>query len=71
MALAQLWWDIARDETRRDSDRREATRLLVDRGWGKIAVYEPQEADPFDLEDVEAAREEFRAVILRLVPDRD
>src|SRR5213596_3655103 len=34
MALAQLWWDIARDETRRDSDRLEASKLLADRGWG-------------------------------------
>jgi hypothetical protein len=28
MALAQLWWDIARDETRRDSDRLEASSSL-------------------------------------------
>jgi hypothetical protein len=35
MALVQLWWDIARDETRRDRDRLEASRLLADRGWGK------------------------------------
>jgi hypothetical protein len=34
-------------------------------------VFAPQEGDPFDLEEVEAAAEEFRAVILRLVPDRD
>jgi hypothetical protein len=38
MALAQLWWDIARDETRRDRDRLEASKLLADRGWGKAAV---------------------------------
>ena len=34
MALAQLWWDIARDETRRDSDRLEASKRLAGRGWG-------------------------------------
>jgi hypothetical protein len=39
MALAQLWWDIARDETRRDGDRLEASKLLADRGWGKAATY--------------------------------
>jgi hypothetical protein len=34
MALAQLWWDIARDETRRDRDRLEASRLLAEgAGW--------------------------------------
>jgi hypothetical protein len=32
MALVQLWWDIARGETRRDRDRSEASRLLADRG---------------------------------------
>jgi len=33
--LARLWWDIARDETRRDSDRLEASKLLADRGWAR------------------------------------
>jgi hypothetical protein len=66
LALAQLWWDIARDETRRDSDRLEASRLLADRGWGKAADFEPLDGDPLGLEDVEAAAEEFRAKILRL-----
>jgi hypothetical protein len=65
-ALIQLWWDIARDETRRDRDRLEASKLLADRGWGKAAVFAPQEGDPFDLEEVEAAAEEFRRRILRL-----
>jgi hypothetical protein len=46
MALVQLWWEIARDETRRDSDRLEASRLLADRGWGKAASFEPVEGDP-------------------------
>ena len=45
-ALAQLWWDIARDETRRDRDRLEASRLLADRGWGKAPTYAAiEEAD--------------------------
>ena len=68
VALAQIWWDIARDETRRDRDRLEASRLLADRGWGKAAAYEPQEGDPLDLAALEGAAEEFRAKILALVP---
>jgi Family of unknown function (DUF5681) len=68
MALAELWWSIAPDETRRDRDRLEASKLLADRGGGKAAVFAPQEGDPFDLEAVEAAAEEFRAAILRLAP---
>ena len=66
MALAQLWWDIARDETRRDQDRLEASRLLADRGWGKPAVFVEQEGDPLDLADMEEAAEEFRRRIIRL-----
>ena len=69
MGLAQLWWDIARDETRRDSDRLEASKLLADRGWGKAAAYEPLEGDPLDLAALEGAAEEFRAKILRLAKD--
>jgi hypothetical protein len=68
MKLAQLWWDIARDETRRDSDRLEASKLLADRGWGKAVAYEPLEGDPLDLAAAEQAAEEFRAAILRLAP---
>jgi hypothetical protein len=71
MALAELWWSIAQDPPQKTRDRLEASRLLADRGWGTAAVFAPQEGEPFDLEDVEAAGEEFRAVILRLVPDRD
>jgi hypothetical protein len=71
MALAQLWWSIAQDETRRDSDRLEASRLLADRGWGKAAVYQPQEGDPLDLASMEQAAEEFRAAILRLAPEQE
>ena len=66
MALAQLWWDIARDETRRDSDRLEASKLMADRGWGKAAVFQPQEGNPLDLAALEGAGEEFRAKILQL-----
>jgi Family of unknown function (DUF5681) len=68
LALAQLWWDIARDPMRRDRDRLEASRLLADRGWGKVANFEPVEGDPLGLEDAEAAAEEFRKSILRLAP---
>ena len=57
------------DETRRDSDRLEASRLLADRGWGKAAAYEPQEGDPLDLASMERAAEEFRARVRRLAAD--
>jgi hypothetical protein len=69
MALAQLWWDIAGDETCRDSDRPKASRLLADRGWGKAPTFAAiEEADPLDLGELEQAAEEFRAKILALVP---
>jgi hypothetical protein len=73
MPLVELWWDIARDETRRDSDRLEASRLLADRGWGKAATFESLEGDPLDLADAEKAAEAFRAKILRLAdrPESD
>jgi hypothetical protein len=35
MSLVELWWSIACDETRRDRDRLEASKLLADRGWGR------------------------------------
>ena len=63
MALAELWWSIAQDPMRKDSDRLEASRLLADRGRGKAAVFEPVEGDPLDLSDAEEAAEEFRSVI--------
>jgi hypothetical protein len=66
MALAQFWWSTVQDETRRDRDRLEASKLLADRGWGKTAVYEPQEGDPLDLAVLEGAAEEFRRNVLRL-----
>jgi len=68
--LTELWWSIAQDSMQRTSDRLEASKLLADRGWGQAAVYEPQE-DPFDLEEMEAAAEEFRRMVLRLAPDQD
>jgi Family of unknown function (DUF5681) len=71
MKLVQLWWDIARDETRRDRDRLEASKLLADCGWGKAAVFAPQEGDPFNLAEVEAAAKEFRQKVLQLASDRD
>jgi hypothetical protein len=43
----------------------------ADRGWGKAAVYEPQEGDPLDLAVLERAAEDFRARILRLVEHSD
>jgi hypothetical protein len=66
--LAEFWWSIVQDETRRDRDWLEASKLLADRGWGKGAAYEPVEGDPLDLADLEAAAEEFRARVMALVP---
>lgn len=67
--LAEFWFSVMQDETRRDSDRLEASRLLADRGWGKAPTYAAiEEADPLDLANLEAAAEEFRARILALVP---
>ena len=68
MAIVELWWSIANDPMRRDSDRLEASRLLADRGWGKAANYVAQEGDPLGLEDATFAAEEFRRSILRLAP---
>jgi hypothetical protein len=71
MALVDLWWSIASDPMRRVSDRLEASRLLADRGWGKVANFEPLEGDPLGLEDAERAAEEFRAKVMRLVETAD
>jgi uncharacterized protein DUF5681 len=71
MAIVELWWQIALDPLQRTRDRLEASKLLADRGWGKAAVFAPQEGDPFDLEEVEAAAEEFRKAVLRLAPAVD
>jgi hypothetical protein len=70
MKLAAFWFSIMQDETRRDSDRLEASRLLADRGWGKAPAYAAiEEADPLGLEAMEQAAEEFRRSILRLATD--
>jgi hypothetical protein len=69
MKLAEFWVSIMEDETRRDSDRLEASRILADRGWGKAPTYAAiEESDPLDLANLEQAAEEFRAKILALVP---
>jgi hypothetical protein len=61
MASVDLWWSIANDPMRRDSDRLEASRLLADRGWGKGSCVRPQEGAPLDLANPEAPAEELRA----------
>jgi hypothetical protein len=67
--LARFWFSIMQDETRRDSDRLEASRLLADRGWGKAPTYAAiEDEDPLDLAALEEAAEEFRARILQLAP---
>jgi hypothetical protein len=72
-ALIQIWWSIANDPMRRDSDRLRASELLAERGWGKAANFEPLEGDPLGLADAEAAAEVFRAMILCLAdgPESD
>jgi hypothetical protein len=70
LPLVQLWWAIANDPMRRDSDRLEASRLLAERGWGKAANWTPQEGDPLGLEDAEQAAEEFTRNIIRLAAAR-
>jgi hypothetical protein len=70
MKLAQFWLSIMEDETRRDSDRLEASRLLADRGWGKAPTYAAiEEEDPLDLASLEQAAEDFRQRVLRLAPN--
>jgi len=72
MKLAAFWFSIMHDETRRDSDRLEASRLLADRGWGKAPTYAAiEEADPLDLASLEEAAEEFKKRLLRLAPPPD
>jgi hypothetical protein len=71
LPLVELWWSIANDPMRRDSDRLEASRLLAERGWGKAANFVAQEGDPLGLEDAEAAAEEFRRRVIRLAAARD
>jgi hypothetical protein len=72
MALVELWLSIAMDPQRRDRDRLEASRLLVDRGWGKAAAFQPiDEDDPLGLGDLEEAAEEFMRRIDRLAASQD
>src|SRR5262249_3739965 len=70
-ALIQIWWEIARDPRRRDSDRLRASELLAERGWGKPPAFEAVEGNPLGLEDAEAAAEEFRAKIAELAARQD
>ena len=70
MKLAAFWLSIMQDETRRDSDRLEASKLLADRGWGKAPTFAAlEEEDPLGLAALEGAAEEFRARILTLASD--
>jgi hypothetical protein len=69
--LAELWWSIASDETRRDSDRLEASRLLAERGWGKAPAFAAMEGDPLGFEDLQEAAEDFRRRVLRLAASGD
>ena len=58
LPLAELWWEIANDPKRKDSDRLEASRLLADRGWGKAPAFAPMgEGDPLELNNVGLAIE--------------
>jgi hypothetical protein len=71
LSLVKLWWSIANDPMRRDSDRLEASRLLAERGWGKAAAYVAQEGDPLGLENAERAAEEFRRKVIQLAAQGD
>ena len=46
MAIVELWWQIAQDSMRRDSDRLEASKLLAERGWGKAAAFADRSREP-------------------------
>jgi hypothetical protein len=69
--LAEFWTSIMLDETRRDSDRLEASRLLAERGWGKAPAFAAMEGDPLGFEDLQEAAEDFRRRVLRLAPSGD
>jgi len=69
--LAQFWMGVMLDETRRDSDRLEASRLLAERGWGKAPAFTAMEGDPLGLSDMEQAAEEFRRRVIRLADTGD
>lgn len=69
-SLADFWMAIVNDDTRRDSDRLEASKLLAERGWGKPAQFQVQEGDPLGFSEMEQAAEEFRRNVLRLADAR-
>jgi hypothetical protein len=66
MPLVELWWSIAQDPTRRDSDRLAASKLLAERGWGKVAFAAVEDEDPFDLANMEQTAEQFCRNVSRL-----
>lgn len=46
---------IAHDPKASNADRIQATKLLLERGWGKAPAYAPvEDGDPLDLADAEA-----------------
>jgi Family of unknown function (DUF5681) len=72
MKLAAFWFSIMQDETRRDSDRLEASKLLADRGWGRAPAFEAiGETDPLGFEDLQEAAEDFRRRVIRLASAGD
>jgi hypothetical protein len=51
--LAQILLSIARDESARNADRIDATKELLDRGWGKAPAFANIEgADPLEQDEV-------------------
>lgn len=70
-ALAEFWMQVVLDDTRRDSDRLEASRLLAERGWGRPAQFQAMEGDPLGFDQIEEAAEQFRRNVLRLAPSGD
>lgn len=70
-ALAEFWLSVVEDDTRRDSDRLEASRLLAERGWGRPAQFQAMEGDPLGFDQLEEAAEKFRRTVLRLAPSGD
>jgi hypothetical protein len=66
MKLAAFWLSIMDDPMRRDSDRLAASKLLAERGWGKVAFAAVEGDDPFDLARMEEAAEQFDREVRRL-----
>jgi len=44
-ALAQFWYETMNDKQARTADRLEASRLLANRGWGKVSSQPLPERD--------------------------